>query len=93
MTSLMGPGRSSTPLRSQAVITDGTWHHIGLIWDGSYRMLYLDDAEVAKDTAPLPGLEDATGGLYFGAGSTLKEGTFWSGLIDDVRVYNSAVNP
>ena len=93
MTSLMGPGRSSVPLISQAVITDGTWHHIGLVWDGSCRILYVDDAEVAKDSAPLPELQDATGGLYFGAGSILKGGTFWSGLIDDIRIYESAVNP
>ncbi len=93
MTSLMAPGRSSVPLISQAVITDGTWHHIGLVWDESYRILYVDDVEVAKDTTPLPGLEDATGGLYFGAGSFLKAGTFWSGLIDDIHIYQSAVNP
>jgi hypothetical protein len=32
-------------------------------------------------------------GLYFGVGSTLAPGTFFSGLIDDVRVYNLVVNP
>jgi hypothetical protein len=93
MTSLMNPGRSGLPLISQVIITDGIWHHIGLVWDGSYRILYVDNAEAAKDTEPLPGLEDATGGLYFGAASILKAGTFWSGLIDDVRIYESAINP
>jgi hypothetical protein len=31
--------------------------------------------------------------MYIGAGSTLAPGTFWSGLIDDVRLYNRAVKP
>jgi hypothetical protein len=93
MTSLMNPGRNAFPLVSQVVINDGVWHHIGLLWDGSYRILYVDDVEVAKDTTPLPRLEDGAGGLYFGASSTLKESGFWSGLIDDIRIYDSAVSP
>jgi hypothetical protein len=36
---------------------------------------------------------DAVKGLYFGAGSTLAPSTFWSGLIDDVRIYDRAVTP
>jgi hypothetical protein len=32
-------------------------------------------------------------GLYIGAGSELMPGTFWSGLIDDVRIYDRAVKP
>ena len=27
------------PLISESIITDGQWHHIGLVWDGSYRIL------------------------------------------------------
>ena len=94
MTELKGSGRpSSGPLLSEAKITDGTWHRIGLVWDGSYRYLYMDGIEVAKDPAPLSSLEDAYGGIYFGVGSTLAPGTFFSGLIDDIRIYNRAVSP
>ncbi|MBC8217228.1 MAG: hypothetical protein H8E73_02075, partial [Planctomycetes bacterium] len=63
------------------------------VWDGSYRHLYVDGVEVAEDATPLVGLEDAYGGLYFGVGSTLAPGTFWSGLIDDIRIYNRVVSP
>ena len=94
MTELTNSGRSSVgPMLSQANITDGNWHRIGFVWDGSQRHLYVDGAEVAKDAAPLSGLESAEGGLYFGVGGTLAPGTFLSGLIDDVRIYNRAVNP
>jgi hypothetical protein len=33
------------------------------------------------------------GGLYIGAGKNLEPGTFWSGLIDDVRIFNRAITP
>ncbi len=94
MTELKGSGRpSSGPLLSSVIITDGAWHRIGLVWGGLYRYLYVDGVEVAKDAAPLSGLESAEGGLYFGVGSTLASGTFFSGLIDDVRIYNRVVHP
>jgi hypothetical protein len=31
--------------------------------------------------------------LYLGAGSTMAPGSFWKGLIDDVRIYNRVVKP
>ncbi len=82
------------PLESQSLITDGQWHHVGFIWDGSYRSLYVDGTEVAKDTNPitLAPLVFANGGMYIGAGKTLDAGTFFSGLIDDVRIYNVALS-
>jgi hypothetical protein len=46
---------------------------------------------VARDTAET--LESASGGLYIGTASALEPGGFFSGLIDDVRIYNRAVIP
>ena len=91
LTELKSPGRAGWPLVSQTVITDGNWHRIGLVWDGSNRTLYVDDVEVARDTqARLAGPD---WGLYFGAGKVLEAGSFFSGLIDDVRIYNRAITP
>ncbi len=77
------------PLICPTVVTDGAWHRAGFIRDGSDRILYVDDIEVACDTAT--NLESASGGLYIGAGSDLEAGAFWSGLIDDVRIYSRAL--
>jgi len=82
---------AGAPLTSQAVIVNGDWHRVGLTWDGSHRTLYVDDVEVARDTQASLGA--SVGGLYMGAGSTLAPGTFWFGLIDDVRVYDQVVKP
>jgi len=91
MTELKGHSRFAAALLSQTVITDGDWHRVGFVRDGSDRILYVDDIEVARDTAT--NLESASGGLYIGAGSDLEPGSFWSGLIDDVRIYNRAITP
>jgi len=85
-------GRSAPlPLESEFVITDGQWHHIGLVWDGSHRYLYVDGTEAARDGKAQALLKASDGVLYIGAGKTLDAGSFFSGLIDDVRIYSRAL--
>jgi len=91
ITELKGTGGSADSLLSQVVITDGNWHQIGFVWDGLHRTLFVDDVAVAEDTQE--GLDVRGMGLYIGAGNNAASGTYWSGLIDDVRVYNRAVKP
>jgi len=94
MTELMPPavGRSvPQPLISECVITDGQWHRIGFVWDGANRALYVDDILVAEDTQA--NLQGSDSGLYIGTGKNMESGSFFSGLIDDVRIYNRAVSP
>ena len=76
---------------SDMVVTDDRWHYIGLISDGSGMSLYVDNVEVARsDISPiLP----ATGDLHIGAGMNLEPDSFWSGMIDDVRIYDRVVIP
>jgi len=90
-TELTCQGRSTIPLLSQTVITDGEWHRVGLVWGGSNRTLYVDDVIVAQDTQG--SLQESNSGLYIATGKAMEAGTFWSGLIDDVRIYTRAVKP
>ncbi len=84
---------SLTPaLASGPVITDGDWHHIGVVWDGSHRHLYVDGTHVAEDATDILYLRASNGGLYIGADKNLEAGIFFSGLIDDVRIYDVALN-
>jgi hypothetical protein len=46
---------------------------------------------VAEDTQD--NLDISSNGLYVGTGKTMEPDTFFSGLIDDIRIYNRAVNP
>jgi hypothetical protein len=81
------------PLQSEFVVTDGQWHHVGLVYDidGLQRHLYVDGVEVARDT-DMVGPVASDGSLYLGAGKNLDVGSFFSGLIDDVRIYPLALN-
>jgi len=90
-TALKSSGRFGNSLASSAVITDGAWHRVGLVWDGSNRILYVDGMEVAWDTQSNP--TGSAGRLYMGTGSALRTASFWSGLIDDVRIYDDVVKP
>ncbi len=90
-TDLKSTNRSIKALTSSVVVVGGEWHRAGLSWDGLHRIMYVDGNEVARDA---PGnLAPSTGGLQIGTGGTPGAGTFWSGLIDDVRIYNKAVKP
>jgi len=90
-TGLKSGGPLAKALSSDAIITDSDWHRVGFTWAGLNRILYVDDIEVARDTQTA--LLGTYAGLHVGAGSTLAPSSFWSGLIDDVRIYNRAVKP
>jgi Concanavalin A-like lectin/glucanases superfamily len=62
-----------------------TWTHLAMTWDGSTVRLYVDGALVATRAAP-GALLTSTGLLRIG-GNSLR-GEYFSGLIDDVRVYD-----
>jgi hypothetical protein len=91
MTELRFFPNDALPLHSQSVITDGDWHRVGLVWDTTDRTLYVDDVEVASDV--YKGGSLLSGDLHIGAGMQLESGTYWSGLIDDVRIYDRTVTP
>jgi len=78
-------------LESETIITDGRWHHAAFVWDGGYRTLYVDGMQVARDTDSSTSLENSDGAIYIGVNKNLDSGTFFSGLIDDVRIYNIAL--
>ena len=90
-TDLKGAGRITQSLVSEVTITDGNWHRVGLTWDGTNRILYVDNVAVASDTQS--DLERSAMGLNIGCGPYETSGTFFAGLIDDVRIYNRAITP
>ncbi|MCU0917219.1 MAG: LamG domain-containing protein, partial [Planctomycetes bacterium] len=79
-------------LTSSVRITDGAWHRIGFVWDGRTRILYVDGVAVTR-TPSTAATSSSTGGLYLGTSYNLAPGTFWSGLVDEVQIYDRAVHP
>jgi hypothetical protein len=90
-TELSKGGRTGAGLSSPTLITDGNWHRIAFTWDGTNRRLYVDGVLAAEDTQE--SLADSSSQLILGAGKDMAAGTFWTGLIDDVRIYTRAVKP
>jgi len=80
-------------LVSEPAINDGQWHHVGFLYDMDtfHRQLYVDGALIAEDATVVSGMP-SDGGLYIGASKDLDEETFFSGLIDDVRIYNQTLS-
>jgi PKD repeat protein len=71
-------------------VNDNNWHHVAYTYDGNVVNLYVDgvlDATVAT-TAINTGVAGETG-VYIGS---QLGGSVYSGLIDDVRIYESALN-
>lgn len=92
LTELKGAGRDSGTLCSDAIISDGNWHQIALVCEGEARTLYVDDVPVAEDIQA-GGPVGCTGGLNIGCDKDMAPSSFFTGLIDDVRIYNRAVRP
>jgi hypothetical protein len=95
MTGLQPPSTgwvaTNNPLVSESIITNEQWHHVGFVWDGSCRALYIDGIEVAKDASVQNPPKSSDGGLYIGADKSLNTGTLFSGMIDDVHIYDIAL--
>jgi len=91
LTDLCASGRDGGPLQSETTIIDGQWHRIGFVWDGLSRTLYVDSIAAAQDMQD--DLRSSSNGLYLGTGQSMAPGTYWSGLIDDIRIYNRVVSP
>ncbi len=91
MTTVTDGGRGTSDLVSANIITDGQWHQVGLIWDEVYRSLYVDGTLVAQDTDSLYSLKSSNKIWQLGTSGNKAQGTFWMGMVDDVRVYNIAV--
>ncbi|MBW8041214.1 MAG: hypothetical protein FVQ85_14595 [Planctomycetes bacterium] len=73
---------------SNEAINTNQWYHVAGTNDGSYLKLYVDGE--LKDSASSTGFLGANYNAYIGSEPTSP--LYYTGLIDDVRVYNRAVS-
>jgi hypothetical protein len=82
-------GPTGGNLNGNTIVTDNTWHHVTLVYDGVNKIVYIDgveDARMASDGQ----INQSSYDLYIGANSQ-QGGRFLEGLVDDVRIYNRAL--
>lgn len=72
-------------------VNDGKWHHISGVYDGSKMYLYVDGA-LDNDGSATGTIGTNNQPVYIGENSEMP-GREWNGLMDDVRIYNSALDP
>jgi hypothetical protein len=70
-------------------IKSGTWRHVAFVWNGATITVYVDG--VAGTPVAYTGTVTKTATTVIGNGSQAT--AYWySGLIDDVRIYDSALS-
>lgn len=84
-TSLIG-GAWSNDLSVTNYWATGVWHHICLTFDGTTAKLYADGVQVASQAKSWDLLLSK---VYIGR--SVNNNNYWSGSIDDVRIYNTAL--
>ncbi|MGL5112323.1 MAG: LamG-like jellyroll fold domain-containing protein [Flavobacterium sp.] len=92
------PNNISTAGYSTLIIADGTWHHLALVLDAtSTRTVYgyLDGVLVNTGKTFTSVTSDFSNALDFiiGATSDTNKSFKWSGQIDNVRIWNTAMTP
>ncbi len=80
--------RVNPTMNSDTLVDDGNWHHITVIRNSTGAYLYIDGKE--EDTAGTS--IDVTSSMPVYIGTTPNCGTFFSGVIDEVRIYNRALS-
>ncbi len=73
------------------ILTPGVWSHVVVRQSGTVRTVYLNNAYAgsATGTVNYDGNQHVVIGAWYADGGIQR---FWNGIIDDVRVYNRAIN-
>jgi hypothetical protein len=90
-------GKHAYSESTNGTIRLNTWQHVALTWSTSDHRtrLYHNGVEVAygvHDTGSGSVLDDTTHPFVIGARGALGAGTFFDGVIDEVRLYDRALN-
>lgn len=87
-----GSGTGNTLTATDKIITDTTkWHHVVVTWENNLMKLYLDGSPSAVTTATSGMINDTVRQLGFGRLGDFGA-LYYTGLMDDIRLYNRALS-
>jgi len=81
-----------TQIESTSNVQTTGWQHLALVWQsGSSLKLYINGqlSPLSHNRGPVTGAIKGINKLMLGRGT---KGTYWDGLIDDVRIYDRALS-
>src|SRR5207344_402279 len=83
-------GGSAKVLLGPSALPTGTWSYLTATYDGSTVRLYVNGTQVSSLAATGP-ITTSTGALRIG-GNVVWGGEWFNGWIDEIRIYNRALN-
>src|SRR5262249_21949187 len=86
---LVSAGGVDSYATSSTNLPIGSWSHLAATYDGSLLKLYINGNLVSS--LGITGLLDTSNGVLRIGGNSIW-GEYFNGLIDDVRIYNRALN-
>jgi hypothetical protein len=88
-----GTSSSWLEVKNADNLWDGDWHNITVTYNGAEKVIYLDNVVVAQANVSGNITSGAGYNLLLGAGrDTNPASLFFSGAMDEVRIYNYALN-
>jgi len=87
---------STAPMVSTTTVNDNNWHHVALVRSGAFQTMYLDGNIVGNLAGTIPlGWTYAWMGMSYVSGWPHITGSpaYFTGRLDDVRIYDRAVGP
>ncbi|MFZ2187077.1 MAG: fused MFS/spermidine synthase [Candidatus Moraniibacteriota bacterium] len=86
-------GSTVYTVTSSTSITDNQWHHVVGTYDGTTMRIYVDGTQTGSGTSFSGDLPTSkTGALRIGADYYPTPANFFTGSIDDARLYNRALS-
>ncbi len=79
-------GPTGGNLDATTIVTTNTWRHITLVYDGAYKIIYIDGVEDAR-VASTGQIDVSAYNLYIGENAQ-QAGRYLEGAVDDLRIYS-----
>ncbi|MGO4821444.1 MULTISPECIES: LamG-like jellyroll fold domain-containing protein [unclassified Flavobacterium] len=83
-------GGTKHTITSNAVIPANIWHHIAVIYNGATAKMYVDGVTVVSKSMPTVPANSQS--FLIGAADGVSTTSFFTGAIDEVRVWSVALN-
>ncbi len=87
-----GTSNSIFMVKNVTELWDGNWHHLAVTYNGSEKIIYLDNKVISRIEATgniIPGFWN---NLYLGTKIIQNDTLYFKGDMDEVRIYNFALD-
>ena len=85
-------GNDKLKVANTGDLRDGNWHHIVGVYDGSNALIYVDGVQTSLGAEDITNTGGFPSQLKIGNSLTSNSDNYFSGVIDDVRVYTRALS-